>query len=255
MHAGATVSWLASYEALRAPNVRGTLALLGLAARRDLPFHHVSTISTAPPDGDETSLLSFEQAVASTPYALSKWIAEQQVRRAGDAVAIYRPAMIAADTTRGIGNADDYLNRYLVGCAELGLYIDREDAVIDMTPVDFVARAIATCVARGWTGETLHLANVDQSMTYAALGRALALAGVNTVPATYDAFRAALLAHKTSRLHALAAFFPERFSLGMGPWPCANSVAALAALDVHRPRIDDALIARYVERLRQEKRL
>ncbi|MBA3502294.1 MAG: AMP-binding protein, partial [Deltaproteobacteria bacterium] len=113
VHAGATVSWLASYEALRAPNVRGTRELLEYAAWCGAPFHHVSTISTAPPDGDEASSLSFEQAVASTPYALSKWVAEQQVRRAGDAVSIYRPAMIAADSVRGIGNAEDYLNRYL----------------------------------------------------------------------------------------------------------------------------------------------
>jgi len=258
VHAGATVSWLASYEALRAPNVLGTLALLELAARRGVPFHHVSTISTAPADGDETSLLAFETALVSTPYALSKWIAEAHVRRAGEAglpVAVYRPAMIAADTRRGIGNADDYLNRYLVGCAELGLYIDREDAVIDMTPVDFVARAIATCVARGRTGETLHLANVEQSMTYAALGRALVAAGLCAAPATYEAFRAALLANRTSRLHPLAAFFPARFSLGMGPWPCARSVETLAAQGIQRPRIDDALIARYVARLRKQERL
>ena len=258
VHAGATVSWLASYEALRAPNVLGTLALLELAARRGVPFHHVSTISTAPADGDEASLLAFETAVASTPYALSKWIAEAHVRRAAKAglpVAVYRPAMIAADTRRGIGNAEDYLNRYLVGCAELGLYIDREDAVIDMTPVDFVARAIATCVARGRTGETLHLANVEQSMTYAALGRALVAAGVRAEPATYEAFRAALLAKRTSWLHPLAAFFPARFSLGMGPWPCARSVETLAAQGVERPRIDDALIARYIARLRQQERL
>ena len=71
----------------------------------------------------------------------------------------------------------------------------------------------------------------------------------------YEAFRAALLAHKTSRLHALAAFFPAQCSLGMGPWPCAKSVATLATLGIERPRIDDALICRYVERLRHEKRL
>jgi fatty acid CoA ligase FadD9 len=249
VHAGATVSWLASYEALRAPNVLGTLALLELAARRGIPVHHISTISTAPPDGDETSSLAFDTAVASTPYALSKWIAESHVRRAGQGglpITIYRPAMIAGDTRRGIGNADDYLNRYIAGVGELGVYLDREDAVIDMTPVDFVAQAIATCVAHGTTGETLHLANVDQSLTYAALGRALVAAGVRAVPATYEAFRAALLANKASRLHPLAAFFPEQFSLGMGPWPCAKSVALLAALGVSRPRIDDALIARYV---------
>ena len=31
------------------------------------------------------------------------------------AVTIYRPAMIAGHTTRGIGNRDDFLTRYLAG--------------------------------------------------------------------------------------------------------------------------------------------
>lgn len=245
VHAGATVSWLAPYEALRAPNVRGTYDLLAWAAQRALAFHHVSTISTAPPDGDEASSLTFDAALASTPYGLSKWVAEAHVRRVPDA-SIYRPAMIAPDTQHGIGNADDYLNRYMAGVRELGVYIDRDDAIIDMTPVDFVARGIAACVAAGRGGETLHLANIAQSVSYAALGRALVGAGVHARPVTYDAFRAALLAAKTSRLRALAAFFPPVFSLGMGPWPCARSVAILAELGVERPGIDAAYIARCV---------
>lgn len=252
VHAGATVSWLASYEALRAPNVLGTHALLGWAAARGIAFHHVSTISTVPPDGDEQSALTFEGALASTPYGLSKWIAEHHARAV--AASIYRPAMIAPDTQHGIGNPDDYLNRYMAGVRELGVYIDRDDAIIDMTPVDFVANAIAACVANGRIGETLHLANVEQSLTYAALGRALVAAGVAAKPVTYDAFRAALHAATTSRLHALAAFFPPAFSLGMGPWPCRDSLAVLATLGVERPRIDAALIARYVSAQRDERR-
>jgi fatty acid CoA ligase FadD9 len=254
VHAGAAVSWLASYPALRGPNVLGTLALLELAAARGIPLHHVSTISTAPPDGDEDSRLGLPAALAATPYALSKWIAEEHARRAAAAgvpVAIYRPAMIAAHTERGIGNRDDFLTRYLAGCLELGRYIDDDTAVIDMTPADFVAAAIAALVvAHPRGGGVHHLANADQSPTYAALGRAMAAAGAPVRPAPYAEFRAALLADRACRLHALAAFFPESFSLGMGPWPCRRTTAALAALGVPRPRIDPAIIARYVAGLR-----
>jgi nucleoside-diphosphate-sugar epimerase len=175
IHAGATVSWLASYPALRAPNVRGTRALLGYAASRGARSI-ISMISTAPRDGDETTRLAFDAAVATTPYALSKWIAEEHVRRAAAAglpVTIYRPAMIAGHSRRGVGYPEDFLNRYLVGCAELGLYIDRDDAIIDMTPVDFVAEAItALALGRTCAAATYHLANVDQSL-FGALGRAV----------------------------------------------------------------------------------
>ena len=167
VHAGATVSWLASYPALRGPNVLGTLALLELAAARGIPLHHVSTISTAPADGDEDSRLDLPAALTSTPYGLSKWIAEEHVRRAGVAgvpVAIYRPAMIAAHTERGLGNRDDFPTRYMAGCLELGRYIADEAAVIDLTPVDFVAAAIAALVvAHPRGGGVHHLTNTDQS--------------------------------------------------------------------------------------------
>ncbi len=258
VHAGAAVSWLASYAALRGPNVLGTLALLELAAARGVPLHHVSTISTAPAAGDEDSRLELAAVLASTPYALSKWIAEEHVRRAaaaGAPAAIYRPAMIAAHTRRGIGNRDDFLTRYLAGCLELGCYIADEAAVIDLTPVDFVAGAIAALVvAHPRGGGVHHLANADQSPTYAALGRAMAAAGAPIRPVPYAEFRAAVLADRACRLHALAAFFPERFSLGMGPWPCRRTTAALAALGVPRPRIDGEIIARYVAALGAEAR-
>jgi fatty acid CoA ligase FadD9 len=247
VHAGAVVSWLTSYAALRGPNVLGTLRLLELAAPRGILFHHVSTIGTAPVGGDEQTFLSFEAALASTPYALSKWVAEEKVREAALPGAIYRPAMIAGHTRRGVGNPDDLLQRYMIGCAELGLYIDDEDAMLDMTPVDFVAQAIATVVVGGG-GDVYHLANVDRSMSFAALGRALAAAGVETRPAAYPDFRAALARAKSSRLHPLLGFFPERMPLGMGPYPCERTDRALG---IERPLIDDALIGRYVRSLRQ----
>lgn len=247
VHAGATVSWLASYEALRTPNVLGTRALLELAANRGWPFHYVSTISTAPHAGDETTQLTLEAALGSTPYGLSKWIAERHVAR-GDHT-ITRPAMIAPHTRTGIANADDFNTRYLRGCIDLGLYIDRDDAVMDMTPVDFVAGAIAALVVEQPRGEVYHLANADQSRSFAAIGRALAAAGHAVRPASYAEFRDALAKAKTSRLHALSAFFPETFNLGMGPFPCERSVERLGSLGVVRPEIDDAYLARVISRL------
>lgn len=254
VHAGATVSWLAPYAALRGPNVHGTTALLELAARHRLPFHHVSTISTAPASGDEHSFLPLAAARAGTPYGLSKWIAEENVRRAAAAglpCAVYRPAMIAADTKTGIGNPDDFLVRYMAGCLELGLAIDRDDARLDFTPVDFVASAIAALIeARPLGGGTTYtLCNIDQSPSFAALGRAMAKAGAAVALAPYPTFRAALLGAKGSRLHPLAAFFPEEFSLGMGPWPCAETLAALDEVGVARPAIDDEYLARLTRRI------
>lgn len=248
LHSAAEVSWLASYERLRGPNVHGTLALLALGR----PFHFVSTISTAPADGDEWTTLSFEQAAQGSPYGLTKWIAEEHVRRAETTRAIYRPAMIAAHSKRGVGNPDDYVHRYLAGVAALGLYIDREDARLDMTPVDFVAEGIAKLLfANPHTGVgTIHFVNVDQSMTYAALGRAIKAVGFDVKPASYETFRQALLADRTSPLHPLAAYFPASgFTMAMGPWPCERSKKALREVGVSAPVIDEANIGRVMRHL------
>jgi fatty acid CoA ligase FadD9 len=251
LHAGATVSWLAPYATLRRPNVAGTHTLLELAATRGCPFHFVSTISTAPADGDESTLLDLDTASRGSAYGLSKWVAESLVRRAGAAgldVAIYRPAMIAGHAVRGNGNPDDYLHRYMAGCVELGLHLDDDRSLIDMTPVDFVADGIVALLLAGTgRGDVHHLVNVRQSMTYAQLGSAMRAAGCAVEPARYEVFRAALLA-SNSRLRALAAYFPERGSaLAMGPWPCSATEARLATLGVVAPRIDEALVRRYVD--------
>jgi fatty acid CoA ligase FadD9 len=255
VHAGASVNWINVYQKLREPNVLGTLALLELAAaRRRKPFHYVSTIGTAPVDGDETTSLSFDQACSGSAYGLTKWIAEQLVRRAGEAghpVTVHRPGMITGHSTRGFGNADDYVHRYLRACLRYGRYLDRPER-LDMTPVDYVSRAIvALLLDAPGGGGAHHLCNVDQSMTYAELGRALIEAGAQCEPADYATFRAAAVQPKDSPLRPLAAYFPESgFSLGTGPWPSSATRARLATLSVRCPVIDAPLIARYLDGLR-----
>ncbi len=255
LHAGAVVSWLAPYASLRGANVDGTRTMVALAALGAVrPLHLVSTISTAPEDGDEETLLSTGAALASSPYALSKWLAERLVRGAGSQglpVAIYRPGMIAPHSVRGTPNPTDFLHRYLVGSARLGLYLDLPWARLDMTPVDFVARAVValmTSEPRG--GATAHLVNIDRSMSYAELGRAMVAAGVTMAPSDYASFRRALVAGGDEGLGALGAYFPEAgFGLAMGPWPSRRSQERLAALGVQAPVIDRAIIGRYVEAL------
>ncbi len=263
LHSAAEVSWLAPYETLRTSNVLGTIELLELAAtHQPKAFHFVSTISTAPADGDETTMLSFTDVLRASPYALTKWIAEEHVRALHGTplpVTVYRPAMIAAHSARGHGNPDDFVHRYLTGVTELGTYLDIEDARLDMTPVDFVADAITALVfaPRDRAAEcdphveTHHLVNVDQSMSYAAVGRALRkVTGLDLVPASYDAFRAALAGAPTSRLHPLLPYFPETgFSMAMGPWPSSRTKAAVRALGVSAPVIDEAILAKVMASL------
>ncbi|APR78413.1 Non-ribosomal peptide synthase [Minicystis rosea] len=252
VHAGATVSWLHAYDVLRAPNVLGTQTLLELAMHaREIPFHFVSTLSTAPADGDESTILSFAEARAGGGYGLSKWVAEQLVRRAGDRghpVAVYRPSMITGHSCRGLGNPDDYVHRYLRACVQFGRFLDGDGERLDMTPVDFVADGIAALMlSRPRGGATHHLTNIDQSMSYTDLGHAFSNAGYACTKTSYAGFRATAVLASGSPLRALAAYFPEAgFGLRMGPWPSARTRDELATLGVVCPRVDATLIETYL---------
>ena len=161
--------------------------------------------------------------------------------------------MIAAHSTRGTCNPDDYVHRYIAGVLELGLYLDDEHAKLDMTPVDYVASAIRALVLqhpRSAQDETHHYANVDASLCYAALGRALRAAGVCARPASHSECMAALRAQPSSRLAPLAAFMSTPASLAMGPWPCARTDARVAALGVTKPAIDASYVSRLVSHVR-----
>lgn len=259
LHAAAQVNWLLLYGQLRAANVLGSLALLELcAARRVKPLHLVSTISCAPAAGDERTTLSLEQALAGSPYGLSKWIVEEQARRAathGLPLVVYRPAMISAHTRTGDLAPDDMVSRALTACAQLGLGLDLDER-LDMTPVDFVARAIVALAREGASrGRTWHLTNLRGSLTWRELAAALTACGVPVRPVEYATFRAALQSTPTA-LAPLAAWFPARgFALRMGPWPCPASEAALARLGIASPAVDTALVATTLRGLRKAGRL
>jgi fatty acid CoA ligase FadD9 len=254
VHAGAVVSWLLPYAALRAPNAVATRALLELAAEAGIAFHHVSTVSAAPAGGDEDSRCSADQVRAAGPYAMSKWVAEAHVRAAaaaGLATAIHRPSLIAGHSRTGVGNPDDLLHRYLVGCADLWRYLD-SDAIVDCAPVDAVAAAIAALVTAGPPGgETFHLGNADRSPSWASLGHGLAAAGIAVAPAGHRDFLAALHAHPTTRLRPLASFLADPRALERDACRSARTDAALAAFGVTMPFVDARSIERHVAELRR----
>lgn len=251
VHAGASVNWLSRYETVRAANVLGTEALLRFAAAGGAAFHHVSTISTAPPEGDEGSRLTFTEAAASSGYALSKWVAECVVRSARTEVApvfVHRPGLITGHHLRGVGNPDDFVHRYLRACRDCGVYLDRPEP-LDMTPVDYVARGIVAAVLDpNHAPAVTHLCNVHTSPSFATAGRAVA--GSAPRGLDYEAFRKEAVLPRKSPLRALASYFPAgHFGLGSGPWPDAKTRTWLGLRGVVCPAVDDEVLARYAAQL------
>lgn len=63
------MNWIMTYGQMRAANVLGSQEILRLATTHHLkPVHYVSTVSTAPTNGDEDSVLPRDVVLRSSGY-------------------------------------------------------------------------------------------------------------------------------------------------------------------------------------------
>ncbi|KAM4057212.1 AMP-binding enzyme [Hirsutella rhossiliensis] len=150
VHAAATVNLVYPYAALRSANVGGTREILRLAARGGATVHHVSTNGVLPPSAEgwtEEAMLD----IAAVPdkladgYGQTKWVAETLVYEAGRRgipVRVYRPGTISGHSVTGSTNTYDLLNAIIVESLHLGFAPKVDGWLAEMTPVDFVSKAI-----------------------------------------------------------------------------------------------------------------
>ncbi len=149
-HNAADFNLALSYASLRATNVGGVIEALKLAvATRTKPVHLVSTFAvhtTAENRGqlvtEEDPIQPFEKQLNG--YTQTKWIGEKLVREArrrGIPVTMYRPGHITGDSITGASNTNDLLHTLVIICLRLGA-APRRDVEIDVTPVDYVAKAL-----------------------------------------------------------------------------------------------------------------
>ncbi|KAK0864542.1 hypothetical protein LTS02_005924 [Friedmanniomyces endolithicus] len=152
VHAAATVNLVYPYAALRAANVGGTREILRLACLSGATVQYVSTNGVLPPSasGDgwpEDAMIWVDAVPEKIPdgYGQTKWAAEQLVYEAGRRglpVRILRAGTISGHSASGAANAWDLLTALFVESIILGYAPDVEGWRAEMTPVDFVSKAI-----------------------------------------------------------------------------------------------------------------
>jgi thioester reductase-like protein len=148
-HAGASINWVAGYDALRDVNVLATRELLRLAAEAGASFHFISSVAvcystTGPRTVDERHDPLDAIEGLHFGYAQSKAVSESLVRQAaarGIPARIYRPALISGDSRTGRFNPDDMLSRLIAGCVWMRAAPDL-DWRLDALPVDSAAALI-----------------------------------------------------------------------------------------------------------------
>eukprot|EP01134_Creolimax_fragrantissima_P002349 CFRG2349T1 len=192
IHCSALVNLVYPYEGLRSANVVSTknmieFALLGKVKR----FGYISTDGVFP-DGmkniketDSNKGYAMDLVANSNGYSQSKWVAEQLVLRASERglpTVIFRPGNMGGDSGKRGGNktwnTSDSIFLMLTGCINLGCVPNTElsrtsesikksmEWVLEMTPVDFAARAIVNfCTDIQCLGKVYHVTNFGSSLT------------------------------------------------------------------------------------------
>jgi thioester reductase-like protein len=191
-------------------NLRGTLEVIGLAARARNDhglrrFSHVSTVAVAGQRANEVvhedSAIDWNRSDYD-PYARTKKFCEHMVRELLPDVphTIFRPSIVLGDSRRAETNQFDMV-RAFVFLAGLPVLPFRFADKIDIVPVDFVAEAISTLHQKPTPShDVYHLSSGTDSETFGQLTDSLARAQGKRPPV----FVPALEAPSSKVLNALA---------------------------------------------------
>ncbi|MEK8016253.1 MAG: amino acid adenylation domain-containing protein [Candidatus Parabeggiatoa sp.] len=269
-HVAAFVNVLYPYVAMRATNIQGTHEILRLASQIKLkPVHYISTTGIFESAGycyrrkkkikEQDNLNNCK--VVYGGYAQSKWVAEKIVHLAqsrGIPVAIYRPGMVSGHSQTGVSNTDDILCRLLKHFIQQGKAPDF-DMTIDMTPVDYVSRAIVHLSKQKESlGKIFHLVN-SQPLHLSQLLKEIQFLGYSLVQIERNQWKSELsqLA-RNSQNNVLGAMLPllteivpntqltylEISSIGM-LFDCENTIKGLANTSITCPPANTKLLDTY----------
>ncbi|GGK76757.1 non-ribosomal peptide synthetase [Mangrovihabitans endophyticus] len=261
VHAGASVNLVYPYAALRNVNVGGTREVLRLACRAGgAAVHHVSTNGVLPPSADrwsEDAELDAEAVPDALPdgYGQSKWVAEQLVHEAGRRglpVRVYRPGTLSGHSTSGETNTRDLLGALIVESLYLGHAPDVDGWYAEMTPVDYVSRAIWTLAGDDRTDQRVFHLGDPHPLPAGAVFDRLAELGYPTRRIGWDDW-VALWNEQRGNVTA----HTDTAEVLRGGMPSADVLRSVAVLDdaatqpslsryaLRRPEIDSGLLATY----------
>ncbi len=272
-HVGSKLSYIAPYHFLKAANVGGTEETLRLATRhKPKPYHFVSSLGillnySALVGGQEEDELDAAKC-PEVGYFQTKYVAERVVRLArarGIPVTIHRIGLIVGDSQSGHSNEDDFVARILIGCIQAGYGPDIRTAM-DMTPVDYVARAIVHLAFRQESlGHVFHLLN-PQPITWSRIMDFVVESGYPVTKLPFHHWLQAIEEHEdpeTNPLHPLLPFFQLPFAARMfgiheNAYYALGTHLTQTALNgsgITCPPVDYALIKTFLRRFVEAGRL
>lgn len=275
-HAGANVNLLYPYTAMRAANVQGTQEILRLSSLSKLkPVHYISSLGVFESAGysgkkkriqEEDNLDDCE--VVYGGYCQSKWVAEKIMKTAssrGIPVTIYRPGMISCHSQTGASNTEDMLSCLVKQFIQQGSAPDL-DITIDMSPVDYVSKAIVYLSKHKESlGQIFHLVN-PQSLHLSQFIKEIRALGYPIEQIEYaqwlSELRNVAISSQENALGAMLPLFTEKMtgtqlsylelsSIGL-QFDCQNTLRKLVDTSIVCPPVDSKLLGSYFSYLMRE---
>ncbi|KAF2476741.1 putative NRPS-like enzyme [Lindgomyces ingoldianus] len=260
VHAAATVNLVYPYAALRRPNIGGTKEILRLACLGSCTVQHVSTNGVLPPSQEgwpEDAMLGVDDVPEKLldGYGQTKWVAEQLILEAGRRglpVRIHRAGTISGHSASGAVNAWDLFNALIVESIHLGFAPNVEGWRAEMTPVDFVSKAILHLSNQNHADQVVfHLGDptpVDTRVVFDDLNKL----GYPTKPLGWDEWVALWTEKRSSVKGGDGSFTVDILRSGM---PSVDFLRGIVVLNnaktrpfrdvVERPKVDITLLETY----------
>ncbi|MEM8778211.1 MAG: amino acid adenylation domain-containing protein [Cyanobacteria bacterium P01_G01_bin.49] len=271
-HNAASINLVHSYAALKATNVLGTQEILRLASHAKVkPVHYISTVSVLSSQDHAKAkqiqeLYHFShQQIPSGGYAQTKWVAEKLMTIAhhrGIPVSIYRLGRVSGHSETGICNKSDRLSRMLKGFIQMKCVPD-VDTTVDMTPVDYVSKAVIHISRRKQClNQIFHLSN-HQPISSFELFNWIREFGYSLASTSYHQWQTELMSASESSLnnplYPLIPFFAgkktqdtlkqesseQSFNSTESFLDCQNTADGLADTSIVCPPVDAKLLTTY----------
>ncbi|KAH7095781.1 hypothetical protein FB567DRAFT_601764, partial [Paraphoma chrysanthemicola] len=262
LHAAATVNLIYPYAALQKPNVGGTREVLRLAAQGGATVQYISTNGVLPPapgrEGwSEDTILPVDDVPTKLAdgYGQTKWVAEQlalEAKNRGIPIKIHRLGTVSGHSETGAANAWDLLTALIVESVRIGHYPDVKGWRAEMTPVDFVSKAILHLSNRMDAEQTVfHIGDPDP-VDISQVFNDLNALGYPTKPLEFEKWVALWDDKRGSAKGGDGAFTVDILRSGM---PSIEFLRDVVVLDnsktrplrsaVERPKVDQVLLETY----------
>lgn len=260
VHAGATVNLVYPYAALRGANIGGTREILRLACLGGATVQYVSTNGVLPPSQEgwsEDNNLAVEDVPEKLAdgYGQTKWVAEQLVYEAGRRglpVRIHRAGTISGHSRTGAANAWDLLSALIVESIQLGYAPDVRGWRAEMTPVDFVSKAIIHLSNQTHATQIVFHLGDPNPIDIRSVFSSLSELGYPTKRLSWDAWVALWTSQRGSAKGGDGAFTIDILRSGM---PTIDFLQGIIVLNnaatrpfravVERPKVDSTLLETY----------